>query len=47
MVPALAIPSAADIDMIHEVAEKLGVVLRDHIVISKHGHASLKEMGLL
>ncbi|MEK9724818.1 MAG: JAB domain-containing protein [Rhodospirillaceae bacterium] len=30
-----------------EAAEKLGIVLHDHIVISKHGHASFKDMGLI
>jgi DNA repair protein RadC len=43
-------PSQADIDMTLEVAgagEKLGIVLHDHIVISKRGHTSFKEMGLI
>jgi DNA repair protein RadC len=43
-------PSAADIEMTKEVAEageRLGIVLHDHIVISKRGHSSFKEMGLL
>ncbi|MBT6093517.1 MAG: DNA repair protein RadC [Rhodospirillaceae bacterium] len=43
-------PSQADIDMtleISEAGEKLGIVLHDHIVISKRGHSSFKEMGLI
>ncbi len=43
-------PSAADIEMTKEVAEageRLGIVLHDHVVISKRGHSSFKEMGLL
>ena len=43
-------PSQADIDMTQEVAdaaETLGIVLHDHIIISRHGHTSFKEMGLL
>ncbi|MEK9752584.1 MAG: DNA repair protein RadC [Rhodospirillaceae bacterium] len=43
-------PSAADIEMTKEVAaagEKLGIVLHDHVIISKRGHSSFKEMGLL
>ena len=43
-------PSQADIDMTLEVAEageKLGIVLHDHVVISKRGHSSFKEMGLI
>jgi len=43
-------PSQADIEMTNEVAEageKLGIVLHDHIVISRDGHTSFKEMGLL
>ena len=43
-------PSQADIDMTQEVAdaaETLGIVLHDHIIISRHGHTSFKEMELL
>jgi len=43
-------PSRADIDMTHEVrdaAEKLGIVLHDHVIVAKGGTASLKSMGLL
>jgi DNA repair protein RadC len=43
-------PSQADIDMTLEVAaagEKLGIMLHDHVVISKRGHSSFKEMGLI
>ena len=41
-------PSQADIEMtrkIAEVAASLGIVLHDHIIIAKDGHASLKAMN--
>jgi DNA repair protein RadC len=43
-------PSKADIEMTREVreaAEKLGITLHDHVVISRSGHNSFKSMGLL
>jgi len=43
-------PSRADIEMTREVAdaaEKLGIVLHDHIVVAKQGEASFRAMGLL
>ena len=43
-------PSAADIAMTREVkeaAEKLGIVLHDHVVIGRRGHSSFKTLGLL
>jgi DNA repair protein RadC len=43
-------PSADDIAMTKEVAaaaEKLGIAVHDHIVISRTGHASLRSMGHL
>ncbi len=43
-------PSRADIEMTNEVrdaAQKLGIVLHDHLIISKSGHNSFKTMGLL
>lgn len=43
-------PSRDDIDMteeIREAADRLGIVLHDHLVIGKQGHASFKSMGLL
>ena len=43
-------PSQADIDMtkeIKEASEKLGIVLHDHLIVSKGGINSFKEMGLL
>lgn len=43
-------PSKADIEMTKEVrdaAAKLGIVLHDHIVISRQGHSSFKALGLL
>ena len=45
-----ATPSKADIDMTREVQEaaaKLGILVHDHIVISRSGHSSFKAMGLL
>lgn len=43
-------PSKADIEMTKEVrdaAAKLGIVLHDHIVVSRQGHSSFKALGLL
>ena len=43
-------PSRADIDMTKEVQDagvRLGITLHDHLIMSKAGHASFKEMGLL
>ena len=43
-------PSKADIEMTKEVQDagrKLGITLHDHLIMSKAGHASFKEMGLL
>lgn len=43
-------PSRADIEMTEEVRDAgalLGIVLHDHVVISKSGHESFKSMGLL
>ncbi len=43
-------PSKADIEMTQEVreaAEKLGIALHDHLVVSKDGYTSFKTMGLL
>ncbi len=43
-------PSKADIEMTQEVraaAEKLGIALHDHLVVSKDGYNSFKTMGLL
>lgn len=45
-----ATPSRDDIAMTKEVkdaAEKLGIVVHDHVVISKSGHSSFRSMGLL
>jgi len=30
-----------------EAGDKLGIILHDHIIISRHGHSSFKEMGLI
>ncbi len=43
-------PSKADIEITREVreaAEKLGIALHDHLVVSKDGYKSFKTMGLL
>ncbi len=43
-------PSKDDIAMTREVkeaADKLGIVLHDHIVIGRKGHASFKALGLI
>ncbi len=43
-------PSAADIAMTEELrsaAEKLGIVIHDHLVIARSGHASFRSLGLL
>lgn len=45
-----ATPSRGDIDMTREVqdaASRLGIVLHDHLVISREGTASFKSLGLL
>ena len=43
-------PSRADIDMtkqIVDVARNLGIEVHDHIIVGKHGHASLKGLKLI
>jgi len=43
-------PSADDVAMTHEVraaAEALGLTLHDHLIVGRHGHASLRAMGKL
>lgn len=43
-------PSRADIDMtkqIMDAARPLGVAVHDHIIIGRHGHASLKALKLI
>jgi DNA repair protein RadC len=43
-------PSQADIEMTRQVADagaKLSIVLHDHLIMTKAGHSSFKEMGLL
>jgi DNA repair protein RadC len=43
-------PSKPDIDMtrqIKEALEKVGIVLHDHLIISKKGHTSFRQMGLM
>lgn len=43
-------PSAADIEMtkaIMEVAKPLGILVHDHIIVGKDGHASLKGLRLI
>jgi DNA repair protein RadC len=43
-------PSKDDIAMTREVkeaADKLGIVLHDHIIVGRRGHASFKALGLI
>ncbi|MGF7163422.1 DNA repair protein RadC [Rhodoligotrophos appendicifer] len=43
-------PSRADIEMtrfIVEAGQKLGLVVHDHIIVGREGHASFKALGLL
>jgi DNA repair protein RadC len=43
-------PSRADIEMtktIMDVAKPLGVVVHDHVIVGRAGHASLKGLGLI
>jgi DNA repair protein RadC len=43
-------PSRADIDMTRQIvaaAKPLGVLVHDHIIVGKQGHASLKGLGLI
>jgi DNA repair protein RadC len=43
-------PSRADIDTterVVEAAKPLGIIVHDHIVIGRNGHASFKTLGLL
>ncbi len=43
-------PSRADIDMtkaIVEAAKPLGIIVHDHIIVGREGHASLRGMGLI
>ena len=43
-------PSRADIEMTNQVvtaAKSLGIVVHDHVIVGKSGHASFKGLGLL
>jgi DNA repair protein RadC len=43
-------PSAADIKMTREIAEvakPLGIIVHDHIIVGREGHASLKGLRLI
>jgi DNA repair protein RadC len=43
-------PSRADIEMTKAIAaagDKLGIVVHDHIIVARAGHASLRGMGLI
>ena len=43
-------PSRADIEMtkkVMEAAGKLDIVVHDHVIIAKQGHASLRQLGLI
>jgi DNA repair protein RadC len=43
-------PSRADIEMTRQIvaaAKPLGVLVHDHIIVGKQGHASLQGLGLI
>ncbi len=43
-------PSRADIAMtktIIDVAEPLGIAVHDHVIVGRHGHASLRGLKLI
>jgi DNA repair protein RadC len=43
-------PSHADIEMTKAIigaCQTLGIIVHDHVVIGKHGHASFKALGLM
>lgn len=43
-------PSRADILMtrdVQEAAKALGIIVHDHVVVGRSGHASFKALGLL
>ena len=43
-------PSKADIEMTREIvraASALGIAVHDHIIVGRHGHTSLKSMGVI
>lgn len=43
-------PSRADIQITHRIAEAgrlLGIVVHDHVIVGRNGHASLKAKGLI
>jgi DNA repair protein RadC len=43
-------PSSADVQMtrqINDIAKPLGITVHDHIIIGKHGHASMRGLKLI
>jgi len=43
-------PSRADIDVTKQIidaAKPLGVTVHDHVIVGRHGHASLKALRLI
>jgi DNA repair protein RadC len=43
-------PSKPDIEMtkkVRDALDRVGIVLHDHLIISKRGHTSFRQMGLL
>ncbi len=43
-------PSRADIDMTRQIVDaagNLGIVVHDHIIVGRDGHASLRSLGLI
>lgn len=45
--PAPSEPDIAMTQQIQETAEKLGIVVHDHVIIARQGHASFKSLGLM
>jgi DNA repair protein RadC len=45
--PAPSKPDIAMTRQVREALEKVGVVLHDHLIVSKRGHTSFRQMGLL
>ncbi len=48
--PAIRRPPPADIDMTKQIvasAKPMGIVIHDHVIFGKQGHASFKGLGLI
>jgi len=43
-------PSGSDVEMTKDIvaaAKTLDITVHDHLIIGRHGHASLKQLGLM